>query len=106
MSVCDATWAMREFLKVRDEARAMLTARAVGIVLDEVLRHADELLDIIDEQLATIDCQQHPMLFRIQLTLTAMFDDLYTDCQAARRRVTGATVEDGCRWQRPRRTSN
>jgi hypothetical protein len=42
ISVQDAECAMREFRCVIDEAHDMATAGAVGAVLDETLRHAED----------------------------------------------------------------
>ena len=55
----DATHAMHEILKVIEEGRDMVTAGAVGVVLDDTLRHARELLDIVDEALADLDRAEH-----------------------------------------------
>src|SRR4029453_12509204 len=40
---------MREFRRAIEEAHDMATAGGVGTVIDEVLRHAEELLDIVDD---------------------------------------------------------
>ena len=55
MSIQDAARAMREFTTVIREATDMATAGATGEVLDEAVRHASELLDIIDEELLKVD---------------------------------------------------
>ena len=49
MAFHDGALAIRKAMKVCEEAEDMITAGAVGEVLQETLRHADELLDIADE---------------------------------------------------------
>ena len=55
--------AAREFVKVMDEARDMATAGATGGVFDELLRHASEVLDMVDEELVDVDRDEHADLF-------------------------------------------
>jgi hypothetical protein len=57
----DAAWAIREAMKVCQEAEDMLAAGAIGEVLGETLTHAKELLDIADRELAEVD----PHRFRV-----------------------------------------
>jgi hypothetical protein len=40
----------------------MITAGAVGEVLDETIMHALELLELADEELARVDPARYPML--------------------------------------------
>jgi len=46
MSLYDAAWAIREAMKVCDEAEDMIAAGAVGDVLGATLKHAKELLEL------------------------------------------------------------
>jgi len=62
VSLEDAATAVRTFLKVIEEAQDMKTARATGSVLDEVLRHAGELLDIVEEELEELERNKHATL--------------------------------------------
>lgn len=55
MAVEDAFRAMREFTTVVPEAGDMATAGATGKVLEETIKHAEELLTIIDEELMQFD---------------------------------------------------
>jgi hypothetical protein len=63
MNAATAKRAMREFLKVIEEAQAMEAAGAVGGNLDDTLRHAKELLDIMEQALIDVDHYQHVQLF-------------------------------------------
>jgi hypothetical protein len=51
VSLEDAANAVRKCLKVIEEAQDVMTARATGSVLDDVVRHAGDLLDIVEEAL-------------------------------------------------------
>ena len=51
MSLLDAAWAIREAMKVCGQAEDMIAAGALGDVLRDTLRYADELLDVADEEL-------------------------------------------------------
>jgi len=55
ISLHDAAWAIREAMKVCEEAEHIITARAVGEVLDDTLRHAKDLLDYADEEIVGVD---------------------------------------------------
>jgi hypothetical protein len=55
MAVEDAFRAMRECTKVVAEAADMASAGATGKVLEETIKHAEELLTIIDEELTQFD---------------------------------------------------
>jgi hypothetical protein len=63
VSLPDAARAAEEFVKIIDEAQDMVTAGAIGDVLDELLRHAKELLDVMDEELRDVDHDEHAELF-------------------------------------------
>jgi hypothetical protein len=62
MSLYDAAWAIREAMKVCEEAEDMITAGAVGGLLRETLQHAEELLDVADEEMAEVDHRRYSML--------------------------------------------
>jgi hypothetical protein len=51
----DAAWAIREAMKVCNEAEDMISAGAVGDLLHEAFQHAAELLDVADEELQVVD---------------------------------------------------
>jgi hypothetical protein len=63
MSLVGAVAAIKGFLKQLDTAQDMATAGAVGSVLDSVLSDADNLLSLIDEELADVDRERHASLF-------------------------------------------
>jgi len=54
MSLVDATYAVYQAANVCDEVEDMITAKAVGTVLDDALLHAEEMLDYADEEMATM----------------------------------------------------
>ena len=62
MSLLDAAWAIREAMKVWDEAEDMVTAGAVGEVLRETIRHGIELLDVADQEMGDADLARHQVL--------------------------------------------
>lgn len=62
MGLYDAAWAIREAMKVCDEAEDMIAAGAVGDVLRETLQRAKELLDIADEEMAEVDQARYGVL--------------------------------------------
>ena len=71
------------FLKVMKEAQDMATAGAVGEVLDEVLEHASELLNGLDEELSEIDRQKRaPVAAPL---LRHKLEEFRRDLQARRR---------------------
>ena len=78
VSLPDAARASEEFLRVMDEAQAqdMVTAGAIGDVLDEPLRHAKELLDVMDDELGEVDRSQYPELFAAAPILHQKLDRL------------------------------
>src|SRR4030095_16804440 len=55
MSIEEAERATRKFRRVVDEAHDMARAGAAGAVLDETLRHAEDLVDIIDDAIPNDD---------------------------------------------------
>ena len=65
MSLVTAAAAIKLFLKKLEVAQDMATAGAVGTVLYRVLCDADNLLDLIDEELVDVDRQRHASLFTI-----------------------------------------
>ena len=55
----DTTRAIAAFMRAVEEAQAMVKVRNVGAELDDILRHAKELLDIVDEDLLRLDREKH-----------------------------------------------
>lgn len=62
MSLLDAAWAIREAMKVLDVAEDMVAAGAIGDVVRDTLRHADELLDVADAEISDADLGRHQVL--------------------------------------------
>jgi hypothetical protein len=62
MSLHDAAWAIREAMKVFEEADDMITAGAVGEVLRETLQHAKELLDIAEQEMSDVDSRRYQVM--------------------------------------------
>ena len=54
----------------------MSTARAIGDVLDDLLRYAKELLDIVDEELAPLDRQRHAVICAVAPVLRQKLERL------------------------------
>ena len=86
MALADAAWAIREAFKVFEEAEDMFTAGAVGDVLDETLRHARELLDIIERELVEVDRNQYKALFAAPLLLRGRLERLRNEFRGRARR--------------------
>ena len=63
MSLVSAAAAIKVFLRKLEVAHDMATAGAVGSVLYSVLSDADNLLNLIDEELADVDRERHASLF-------------------------------------------
>jgi hypothetical protein len=57
MSLLDATHAVEAFLDAIREAQAMADRGNVGIEFDYLLRHAKELLDVVDEEISKADAE-------------------------------------------------
>lgn len=62
MSLESAAKAVRALLRVMEVAQDMRTALATGIVLDEVLREAEALLDVVEHELEGLDRTRHATL--------------------------------------------
>jgi len=62
MSLHDAAWAIREAMKVCEQAADMIAAGATGDLLGETLKHAMELLDLADQEIADVDPRRFPVL--------------------------------------------
>jgi len=62
MSLLDAAWAIREAMKVLDEAEDMVAAGAIGDLVRDTLRHANELLDVADAEISDADLARHKVL--------------------------------------------
>jgi hypothetical protein len=63
VSLADAGRAVEAFLEAIEEAQHMGRAGQVGSELDDVLRHAKEHLDVMDEELLDVDRQEQGDLF-------------------------------------------
>jgi hypothetical protein len=79
MSLPDAAHAVRTLLKVLDEAHDMVSAGAVGSVLHDTLRHASDLLDIVDEELCGVDATANPALIAAAPLLRAKLEQLWRE---------------------------
>ena len=55
MSLVDANHAIEGFLDAIGEAQAMADRGEVGVDFDYLLRHAKELLDLVDEEISKVD---------------------------------------------------
>ena len=62
------------------EAQSMAAAGNVGADLDDVLRHASELLDVLDGVLLRLDAKEHDAVFQarwvLRLRLERLRDEL------------------------------
>ncbi len=67
------------FLHALKEAQAMANASNVGAELDELLRHAKELLDILDEELLQVDRSTHAELLAEAATLRGKLEHLHVE---------------------------
>ena len=65
----DATRAIAAFIHAMEEAQNMGQGRKRGADLDDVLVHAKELLDIVDEELLALDRKKHRHVFEAASTL-------------------------------------
>lgn len=63
MSLADDGRAVEAFLAVIAEGQGIAKAGKVGAEFDELLRHAKELLDLVDEELLELDRDEHAELF-------------------------------------------
>lgn len=76
MSLASAAAAIKLFLRKLEVAQDMVTAGAVGEVLYSFLSDADDLLDLIDEELADVDRERHASLFATTPMLRRKMDRL------------------------------
>jgi len=76
MSLVSAAVAIKVFLKKLEVAQDMATAGAAGSVLCGVLRDADNLLNLVDEELADVDRERHASLFTTTPMLRRKLDRL------------------------------
>ena len=76
MSLVNAAAAIKGFLKQLEMAQDMATAGAVGSVFYGVLSDADNLLNLIDEELEDVDRERHASLFVTTPTLRRKIDHL------------------------------
>jgi hypothetical protein len=76
MSLASAAAAIKLFLRKLEVAQDMVTAGAIGDVLYSVLSDADDLLNLIDEELAGVDRERHASLFATTPMLRRKMDNL------------------------------
>jgi hypothetical protein len=69
MSLQDAARAVEAFLGAVREAQAVSSSGEVGRDLDDLLRHAKTLLDVMDEELLVFNRAETPELFAAALAL-------------------------------------
>ncbi len=96
-SAADARRTVQVFMNVVDEARDMVTAAgAIGHVLTELLRHAEELLDVIDDEFSDLDRSQHVELFAAAPILRQKLERLRADLRggASMRRLAWSELLD------------
>ena len=62
----------------------MMTARATGGVLDDVVRHAGDLLDIVEEEVKTLDRSKHATLFAAAPILRQKLERLRDELRVGR----------------------
>ena len=62
MSLLDAAWAIRQAMKVWDEAEDMVAAGAIGDVLLETIQHGMELLELADQEMEAADLARYRVL--------------------------------------------
>ena len=63
MSLTDAARTVEAFLEAIEEAQDLARTGKIGAELDDVLHHAKDLLDIMDEELLAVDRSEHGDLF-------------------------------------------
>ncbi len=62
MSLLDAAWAIRQAMKVWDEAEDMVAAGAIGDVLRDTIQHGMELLELADQEMEDSDLARYQVL--------------------------------------------
>ena len=72
----DTTRAIAAFMRAVEEAQAMVKVGNVGAELDDILRHAKELLDIVDEELPRLERKKHCPVFEAASTLRGKLERL------------------------------
>ena len=80
----DAKRAIEAFMAVMVEARSMAAAGNVGADLDDVLRHASELLDVLDGVLLRLDAKEHDALFQARWVLRVRLERLREELRGGR----------------------
>jgi hypothetical protein len=83
MSLATAAAAIKAFLRQLDMAQDMAAAGALGNVFNSVLSDADNLLNLIDEELADVDRERHASLFSTTPMLRRKMDHLRAALQTA-----------------------
>jgi len=72
----DAQRAIEAFMAAMVEARSMAAAGNVGADLDDVLRHASDLLDVLDDVLLRLDAKEHDAVFQARWVLRVRLERL------------------------------
>lgn len=72
----EATRAIAAFIHAMEEAQTMGRAGNAGTELDEVLVHAKDLLDIVDEELLRLDRKKHGHVFEGAFMLRGKLEHL------------------------------
>ena len=82
-AAADATLAIEGFIAAMYEARDLAARGEVSAKMDELLLHAKELLDIIDESLLELDAKKHPAIFEAAPLLRAKLEALRDELRKA-----------------------
>jgi hypothetical protein len=72
----DATRAIAAFMRAMEEAQAMGQAGNAGTEFDDVLLHARELLNIVDDELLSLDRSKYADVFEATSTLRGKLERL------------------------------
>jgi hypothetical protein len=75
-TVADAKLAIEAFIAAITEARNLAARGVVGAKMDELLLHAKELLDIVDESLSELNARKYRDLFEAAPILRAKLEAL------------------------------
>lgn len=78
------TTAIEAFMQAIEKARDLAERGDPGAELDELLRHARELLDVVDEELLQLDHKERRSVFRVTPTLRAKLEALRTGVRGGR----------------------
>ena len=84
VGIAAAKHAIGAFLDAMREAQALASSGQVGDDLDDLLRHAKELLDVMDEELREVDTAGQRDLFTSAAMLRENLDRLCDEIRGAR----------------------